>query len=737
MIRFIPIIIGGLFFIAEPAAAQNTTLFRDSRPPVIINNDTLDFPWTGGFNSVIINELDFDGDNDMDLILFDRVGDRITTFINDGITGQSSYRYYPDFALLLPPVHDWLRTVDVDCDGDKDIVTYTNSAMGVWRNDFSPGSGLQFSLITSQLNSWYGPIQNSIFVTSVNMPAITDADGDGDLDVITFANSSNYLEYHRNYAMDSLGTCDAFRFSLEPYCWGYFKLSALTNIALLNQNCRSGLAEDPSTGLAENNRHAGSVLTPMDQGCDGDVDILNGDLLGPNMLFLENGGTPDSAYITAQDSAFPVYDVQINMQNLPGAYYLDLDNDNLKDLFVSPFATVGEDFNNLHFYRNTSDNCSNVFDFVKTRFISDQTIDVGTAANIALFDVDQDGLTDIIAGNDYYFNPNPQLAFSRLAWFRNTGTANSPAFTLITDDWLGLSGLTQYGLYPAFGDLDGDNDADLLLGNADGILIYYQNAASPGQPCNFIFTQPQYQGIDIGNNSTPQILDVNRDGKNDLLIGERSGVINYFENTGSTSAPVFNLVSSNFGGVNVIQPGAVAGYSNPLMVDFGSGYELLVGSDAGRIYRYTNIDGNLGGTFTQADTMFQGIEERKRITIAMADLDADTKPDLIAGCNAGGMRLYTQDANLGVGGSDLPGPVFRLWPNPSSSGQVWLEMNQLLAANSSALVRIYDVAGNLVISKQIQDRVVQLSTSQLTSGYYLVEINLEHRRLVQKMVVRN
>lgn len=737
MNRLITLIISGLFFYLLPTAAQTPTLYLDSRPPVIINSDTMDFPWTGGFNSVIINELDFDGDNDMDLILFDRVGDRITTFINDGIANQSSYRYFPDFAKLLPAIHDWMRTVDVDCDGDKDIVTYTNSAMGVWRNDFTPGSGMQFSLITSQLNSWYGPIQNSIFVTSVNMPAITDVDGDGDLDVITFANSSNYLEYHRNYAMDSLGTCDAFRFSLEPYCWGYFKLSALTNIALLNQNCRSGLTEDPKTGLPENNRHAGSVLTSMDQGCDGDVDILNGDLLGPNMLFLENGGTPDSAYIIAQDSAFPVYDVQINMQNLPGAYYLDLDNDNLKDLFVSPFATVGEDFNNMHFYRNTSDNCSNIFDFIKTRFLSDQTIDIGTAATVALFDVDQDGLTDIIAGNDYYFNPNPQLAFSRLAWFRNTGTSSSPAFTLITDDWLGLSGLTQYGLYPAFGDLDGDNDADLLLGNADGILIYYENTAATGQPCNFVFTQPLYQGIDIGNNSAPQIVDVNRDGKNDLLIGERSGVINYFENTGSGTSPVFTQVSSSFGNVNVIQPGAVAGYSNPLLIDFGAGYELLVGSDVGRIYRYTNIDGNLTGSFTLADTLFQGIEERKRITIAMADIDGDAKADLIAGCNAGGMRLYTQDATLGVVGQDLGGPLFRLWPNPSASGQVWLELNEPLAVNSPALVRIYDVAGNLVSSKQIPDRVVQLTTAQLTSGYYLVEINLKGRRFVQKMVVRN
>ena len=46
-------------------------------------------------------------------------------------------------------------------------------------------------------------------------------------------------------------------------------------------------------------------------------------------------------------------------------------------------------------------------------------------------------------------------------------------------------------------------------------------------------------GIDVGSFSTPQLVDLNRDGLLDLVIGERSGIdngvlngINYFENTG-------------------------------------------------------------------------------------------------------------------------------------------------------------------------------------------------------------
>ncbi len=517
----------------------------------------------------------------MDLFLFDRAGNRITTFVNNGSTGTDAYDFAPQYLSTLPVLHDWVRSVDYDCDGDLDLFTYTNSAMGVWRNDYVAGTGLQFTLVTSQIDSWYGSLLNAVFVGPVNMPALVDVDGDDDLDIITFANSSNYLEYHKNYAMDSLGICGAFRFYLQPYCWGYFKLSGLSNIGILNQNCRSGIVNEDPDQQPENNRHSGSVLTPFDQDCDGDVDLLNGDLIGPNILYLHNGGTPDSAYIISQDSAFPVYNVQVNMQNLPGAYYLDLDNDQLKDMMVSPFATVGEDYNNIHFYKNTTDNCSNVFDFVKSRFISEETIDIGTASNVTFFDLDKDGLTDIIAGNDQYYNANQALTFSRLAYFRNTGTATQPAFTLITDDWLGLSAITQLALFPAFGDMDGDSDEDLLLGNADGTLIYYQNTAGPGVACNFVFANPQYQGLDIGNNSMPQVIDVNRDGDLDLLIGERSGVLNYFENTGTSTSPVYSLVTSTFGGVSVIPPGGIAGYSCPQLFDNGNGYELLVGSERG------------------------------------------------------------------------------------------------------------------------------------------------------------
>jgi hypothetical protein len=84
-------------------------------------------------------------------------------------------------------------------------------------------------------------------------------------------------------------------------------------------------------------RHAGSSLVALDMNGDGDKDVLNGDILGSNFLFFENCGTPDSAWVCAQDSAFPSYDVPAFLLDVAGPHYFDGNNDGSNDLIVSNF----------------------------------------------------------------------------------------------------------------------------------------------------------------------------------------------------------------------------------------------------------------------------------------------------------------------------------------------------------------------------------------------------------------
>ena len=734
MLRFLFI---GIFLctgIIGYSQSSGQFLYLDQRPTVTINGSILTSPWAGGLNSPIINEIDLNGDGIKDLFTFDRVGERVSTFINDGITGQVSYHYDPSYISRFPLMSKWVRSVDFDCDGDMDLFVYNNKAIAVYRNDYSVSTGLVFTPVTNHLTAWFGTFYKDITGSDLNVPAFMDIDNDGDIDVLIFANSNNTIEYYRNYFADSSATssCDGFNMFYEPYCWGQFQLDGLSNFANLNVVCRGNLINDDSI-LKTTNQHSGSILIGFDQGCDGDYDLLNGDILGTNLLFLENGGTSSSAHITAQDTFFPSNSISVNLSNLPSPAYLDVNNDGKKDLIVTPASNAGEDYFNVLYYENMTDNCSNQFSFTTNRMLVGDMIDVGTSSNVAFSDIDNDGLLDIIVGDDQYYNKNPSLAFSRVSYYRNTGSLTQPAFTLITDDWLGLSSLQQTGLSPSFGDIDADGDQDLLLGNNTGDLIFYRNIAAIGAPSNYVFVQAPFQNISGGNNAVPQLIDVDRDGKIDLLLGNRNGQIRYYRNTSAiASNPVFTLITSVFGGVNVSQVGAGAGLSIPLLYDNNGTYEMLVGSESGYIHQYGNIDGNLTGTFTLIDSMYQQIFEPRSVSIARADIDGDNKQDLLTGNRAGGLRLYTQSVFTSLAMHEHLSGEIKILPNPVSD-ILTIQLLQL-KTKEHPKIEICDLMGRRLFQSTIDGNSIDINVSSLTNAVYFIRISIADELFVKKMI---
>ncbi len=54
----------------------------------------------------------------------------------------------------------------------------------------------------------------------------------------------------------------------------------------------------------------------------------------------------------------------MNMVTFPAPYYFDADNDGNKDLIVAPcISGPAENYNNILFYNNTTNNSTNVFDY--------------------------------------------------------------------------------------------------------------------------------------------------------------------------------------------------------------------------------------------------------------------------------------------------------------------------------------------------------------------------------------
>ena len=98
--------------------------------------NALAYSWAGGLNACQFGRIDLDGDGQKDLLVFDRHGNRLLTFLNRGATGEINYVFAPEYAKRFPQLTDWAIFADYDGDGREDIFTYSKgwAGMKVFRN---------------------------------------------------------------------------------------------------------------------------------------------------------------------------------------------------------------------------------------------------------------------------------------------------------------------------------------------------------------------------------------------------------------------------------------------------------------------------------------------------------------------------------------------------------------------------------------------------------------------------
>ncbi|HMT28355.1 MAG TPA: FG-GAP-like repeat-containing protein, partial [Bacteroidia bacterium] len=273
-------------------------------------------PWVGGFNAPIFSEIDMNGDGVKDLFVFDKEGNRTTTYINSGTPNVVDYTFAPEYKSKFPgELHDWVLLKDFNCDGKEDIFTYTYlGGMAVYRNDYTVQSGLKFTLVYDLIHSVYPNGYLNLYVSQINLPALVDVDYDGDLDVLTFVLNGSWVEFHKNYGKELYNRCDTLVYTMDPNCYGNFGLSGNSNTAILNSSCKIGSNYGPPTAAEiAQSLHSGSCMISLDIDGDNDEDLINGDFLGNNLLMLTNGGSAASANMTDQDSLFPVYDTPVDL----------------------------------------------------------------------------------------------------------------------------------------------------------------------------------------------------------------------------------------------------------------------------------------------------------------------------------------------------------------------------------------------------------------------------------------
>ncbi|MDZ4699485.1 MAG: FG-GAP-like repeat-containing protein, partial [Rhodothermales bacterium] len=255
----------------------------------------------------------------------------------------------------------------------------------------------------------------------------------------------------------------------------------------------------------------------------------------------------------------------------------------------------------------------------------------------SLGDIDGDGDFDLVSGEE----------FGGFVYIENTGDNTTPAYTQQSGVANPFDGLTTGAKNaPVLLDIDNDGDLDVIAGQEDGTFTLLENSGDANTPNFAVAGVNPLTGEDNGSRSAPAAGDLDGDGDLDLVVGDLSGALFFYDNTGTAAAAVFTLVSgvsSPFDGIDV------GAHSKPALVDLDNDgdLDLVVGEDTGVFFYYENTGDVNAAAFSAvvgASNPFDGFDAVSKSAPAFADLDNATGVDMVSG-NTNGDYYYYENAD--------------------------------------------------------------------------------------------
>lgn len=551
-------------------------------------------PFLGGFDVPRPQFIDIDGDGDLDLFVQER-SNEIMHFENTGTASAPRYVWRSDKYRDID-IGEWYRFVDMDGDDDYDLISERPySYIRLYHNTGSATSP-RFRIAGDTL---YDVAGDPIFADRQNIANAADIDCNGLMDLFLGRVDGTITRYEETPQAD--GAVPRFRFVTDRF---------------------EGIEIVAAFGSM---RHGANSMYFADVDEDGDLDLFWGDFFEAGVLFIENHGTCPSPNLRGEPQPLRRADgetILTSGYNVPVLTDIDADGD--LDLFL---GIIGGAFNpnttasdNFHFYERTAAG----FELRTRRFVDG--IDVGSESTVAVGDIDGDGDVDVLAGNKI---DGAGVQRGALYVFRNVGTRTAPALELA--DTLDLAASYHYA--PALADLDSDGRLDMMLGTWNNGVLYYSNAGSSAQP-QWVQDSTRTVTLTRGSNTTPALVDIDADGDLDLFVGEASGSLNFYRNTGSPDDPRFELVSDEFDGIDVGRR------SHPAFVDLDDDgdYDMVIGRDEGGGVVFRNEGTEAEPRFIEDEGLLLPLPPLG--APVFADLDNDGAMELLAGNLSGGIFYF-------------------------------------------------------------------------------------------------
>lgn len=695
-----------LFFsIIFQVKAQKVYRFESSLL-VTKEDKTLLMPFAGGINSPQIQQIDLNGDGQEELVIWDKNAANLLVFEKV----EDHYHHRPHLSYHFPKdIQGFLVLADFDGDGKKDLFTGSPFGIKVYKN-ITVGNLPQWELEQEFLRL---DNQANLQMNSLDVPAIMDLDGDGDLDIVTFNFAAgDFLEFFKNTSIERKGSPDLDGFASAIMRWGGFEFCGCDHFSF-GQACDGRpINRSPKAENLKIEHTGGHSVLLHDFNGDGMLDLLMGQDECNSLYYLLNEGSNSAPVFNSYQKAIPQLGALPEFPIFHAAYKVD------EGLVITTNSSASASTYNINYAQS-------IYHYDQDRqlttrgFLQEDMVDLGENSrpyfkgkrNSGELIVTANSLKDNeVVGSAYHF------------------TLSSEGLRLDDTDFRQLSTL---------GLLDLQYQEILSAGNARSLLV------SGVEVINFAPVRELYWFPSL-DAQTPQMIHLPEvqlrgndhceffryEGEDYLLVARQTGELLRY-GLDLKNQPEAVLLDRNY--LDFTDNAANRNLSVHV-VERGKHLDLYAVDQKGELKYIPDFlhNRNRSPIWIQLEDESLAKSRFGRNTwITSLPSEFDKRNDLILGNTSGGL-IYLEDVSTDIALPDEVAVQIVVYPNPTSGPL-------RILASSEGTISLINTLGQVIIADTLIKKEIplQLDVYSLSNGVYFIQmIASSGERVTKKLIVK-